>query len=123
MGKFHLSVRGKFDAAHYLEGYQGACANMHGHTWKVEAVFEGGKLDRLGMIVDFKFLKKEMTKIIGEFDHHCVNYILPKEQNPTAENIAKWIFGRLKKAVKSYSVALNVVMVWESDDAWASYSE
>lgn len=123
MGVFNLSIKSKFDSAHFLEGYKGACAQMHGHTWKVECLFEGQKLDELGMVVDFKLLKRELMKIVMELDHHCINYVLPEGTNPTAENIAKWIFKKLKKGAKGFSVRLITVIVWESDDAWASFTE
>ncbi len=70
---------------------------MHGHNWKVEVEVCGNKLDNIGMVMDFKEIKKSTNNIVGELDHEFLNDLEPfKEKNPTAENIAKYIFGRLK---------------------------
>ncbi len=129
MGIYNLCIKAKFDAAHFLEGYKGACATMHGHTWKVEVLFETDRLDELGMAVDFKLLKRELQTLIMQLDHQVVNSVIMEGVNPTAENIARWFFVGMKKNMLTekeqpkYPVRLMSVIVWESDDAWASYSE
>jgi 6-pyruvoyltetrahydropterin/6-carboxytetrahydropterin synthase len=35
-----LIIKDKFDAAHYLKDYEGDCANLHGHTWRVEVYID-----------------------------------------------------------------------------------
>lgn len=125
---YFLSVKDKFEAAHFLSGYRGECANMHGHSWKVEAVFSGGKLDRMGMLIDPVILRRTVRKVVGQFDHRCVNSIFQSrvedtESNPTPENIANWIFDSLEKAVKDMPIQVQTVIVWESEDGWASVTK
>ena len=85
---YELTVRAEFDASHYLPKHEGKCANLHGHTWTVEASILGEKLNDQGMVVDFGDVKA----ILRQFDHHHINDILPI---PTAENIAQHMHGGL----------------------------
>jgi 6-pyruvoyltetrahydropterin/6-carboxytetrahydropterin synthase len=47
--KYTLAVMGHFSAAHFLEGYKGACEDLHGHNWKVELRVSTARLDRIGL--------------------------------------------------------------------------
>ncbi|MGI6451876.1 MAG: 6-carboxytetrahydropterin synthase QueD [Syntrophomonadaceae bacterium] len=119
---FGITVQQEFAAAHRLYQYQGNCSNMHGHTWKVELTVTGDKLDQVGMLIDFRDIKLALAQILEPFDHCCLNDIAPFNQiNPTAENLAKYIFDQAKKRLAGYRVA--VVRVWESGTAFASYTE
>ena len=57
---YRLRVEVDFDAAHRLEGYPGKCANLHGHSWKVEVFVTGEAVDSLGLVCDFGMLKQEL---------------------------------------------------------------
>lgn len=60
-----------FDCAHMLTGYNGACANLHGHTYKLE-VTVGGEIQENGMVVDFAEMKKVLKKVTDGLDHAFV---------------------------------------------------
>lgn len=117
---FSLKVEANFSSAHNLREYKGKCEELHGHNWRVEAVIKSDKLDSLGMVVDFKDIKKELNVILGDLDHKYLNDLEPfKTVNPTSENIARYIFGRLK-----ISLPLTAsVTVWENDTSAAVYEE
>lgn len=103
----------KFDAAHYLKGYAGDCANLHGHTWRFAVTIGGNTVDEVGMLVDFKTIKKVVQGlIIDKVDHKCLNDVLPF--NPTAENISAWIFQQLSLVLNSLFYKLVSVKVWEN---------
>lgn len=125
---FELSIKRRFAAAHRLEGYSGQCAALHGHTWTVEAVVEGESTDSCGMLIDFKILKEMVDGIIIELDHTCLNDVrhfagAGAAINPTAENLAVYIFNMIKEQLKEISPEIRVrgVRVWESPDASAYY--
>ncbi|MDF9408011.1 6-carboxytetrahydropterin synthase QueD [Pelotomaculum isophthalicicum JI] len=126
---YELAIRTRFAAAHCLLNYDGPCAQLHGHTWQVEVVFKGHKLDQKGMLVDFKELKSGVKEVIEELDHQNLNMLEPFKQNsgnnPTAENLARYIFRRLKtKFTDSLENAkIAVVRVGESPEASAAYCE
>ena len=127
---FELSVKRRFAAAHRLEGYQGQCSALHGHTWIVEVMVAGSGLDSCGMLVDFRIIKETVDGIVTDLDHSYLNDIVffsggdPKN-NPTAENIAFYIYGKVKEQIIKISPGLMVrgVRVWESPDASALYRE
>ncbi|MEM0915821.1 MAG: 6-carboxytetrahydropterin synthase QueD [Planctomycetota bacterium] len=85
-----------FEAAHWLpcfpEGHK--CRRMHGHSFKVDVVIEGEADPGKGYLVDFGDIKKHTQPIVDRLDHYCLNDIEGLE-NPTAENLAKWIYDRL----------------------------
>ena len=117
-----LTVRHHFDAAHYLREYHGACSRLHGHRWQVEVTVQGSQLDELGMLVDFGVLKQALKSELQELDHHLINDLSPfTTLNPTAENLAKYLFERL--LVLLAGASLKKVRVYETPDAWAEYEE
>ncbi|KPJ67957.1 hypothetical protein AMJ44_06975 [candidate division WOR-1 bacterium DG_54_3] len=117
---YELMVEESFDAAHALRGYEGPCENLHGHTWKVQIFFEGEKLNKIGLLEDFKVIKRQLQDILAEFDHKLLNDLKPFEtENPSSENLARIIFGKMKDKSK----ALSKVVVWESHTAYAAYWE
>jgi len=117
---FELTVIGYFSGAHRLRKYKGKCEKLHGHNWKVELAVESNQLDKLGMVLDFKFLKDRLNFVLEALDHKYLNDLAYfKEVNPTSENIASYIYGCLKKEIP----ALLSVTVWESDKARATYEE
>jgi len=117
---YRLRIESDFDAAHKLVGYEGKCAELHGHTWKVEVFVVGQKLNDIGVLVDFNMLEERLNKIIERLDHKFLNDI--KEiGNPTCENLSKYIFENLKDLPKN--VKLEKVRVWESGKSWCEYYE
>lgn len=125
---FFLTVEESFDAAHSLRHYEGKCARIHGHTWKVEVQVGGKELNRAGMLIDFSVLRKMLKEILQEFDHCYLNEAAPFAEdglNPTAENIAFYIYRRMKEKLAGVAPVLRVVQVtvFESDRARATYRE
>jgi 6-pyruvoyltetrahydropterin/6-carboxytetrahydropterin synthase len=116
---FELMVEDTFDAAHALRGYEGACENLHGHTWKVQVFLKGNKLNKIGLLEDFKNIKLRLARTLRPFDHKLINDAPPFDKiNPTSENLAATIFKLMKKEYQS----LYKVTVWESATTNASYS-
>lgn len=117
---YELSVKSDFAASHLLRGYEGKCKNLHGHTWKVEVVIQSPKLDRIGMVADFMKVKKELKELLEQLDHAHLNDLPQfKTQNPTTENLAKFIFNEFSKRYPSRR--LKRVTVWESEAAGITF--
>ncbi len=117
---FELTIRGDFASAHFIPGYAGKCKDLHGHTWKTEVTVENGALDKLGMVVDFKVIKQQLKDFLMRIDHVCLND-LPyfKANNPTTENLAKYIFDEFGKI--AHPLQVKKVRVWESDTSDVTY--
>lgn len=117
---YKLSVIKSFASAHCLREYKGKCENMHGHNWKVRAAFCGTKLDKTGMLMDFTDIKAHLDRIMHYLDHKFLNETPPFDEiNPTAENIAAYIFGELKKS-ETETAKVCEVEVWESENSSAA---
>ena len=113
-----ISKKISFDAAHRLPNYDGKCANLHGHHWIVELAVRGEVSKETGMVVDFTLLKEFLESIRNTFDHHLVNEII---ENPTAENICKYIFNRYWSGDCKLPILLSLefIRVWETEDSYA----
>ena len=122
---YELTVRSAFEAAHFIGGYAGKCSRLHGHNWIIEAVVRGEKLDKLGMLIDFKILKAELNKVLDELDHRFLNDLETfAEENPTAENIARKIFKQLAASeIFSGATKLYAVKVFETPNSCVTYYE
>ncbi|OGC35591.1 6-carboxytetrahydropterin synthase QueD [candidate division WOR-1 bacterium RIFOXYB2_FULL_48_7] len=115
---FELQIEDTFDAAHALRGYDGPCENLHGHTWRVQVFFRGDKLNDLGILIDFKTVKKLLKELLDQYDHKNMNELVEfNASNPSSENLAKSIYLQLQPQLKG----LNKVTVWESATTAASY--
>jgi 6-pyruvoyltetrahydropterin/6-carboxytetrahydropterin synthase len=119
---FELTIAGDIAAAHFLRGYDGPCKNLHGHTWKMEATIESNQLNEIGLVVDFRDMKKKLKEFLMHLDHVCLND-LPyfKEVNPSTENLAKYVYQEFSKACRPFK--LKRVRVWESEGSSITYYE
>ena len=112
MRKMFISKDFKFDAAHNLVHYHGKCEKLHGHTYRLRVVLEGTP-DSEGMIIDFIELKQIVKdKVISRLDHAYINDIIPQ---PSAENIAVWIWREIEDSVRRDNCKLYEVHVWETE--------
>jgi 6-pyruvoyltetrahydropterin/6-carboxytetrahydropterin synthase len=120
---YKLSVKDTFASAHFLREYKGKCENLHGHNWRIKISFCGNELQSNGMLIDFTDIKSNLKKIISYLDHKCLNETEPFNKiNPTAENIAVFIFKELKKT-ETKLAKICEVEVCESENSSALYSE
>jgi 6-pyruvoyltetrahydropterin/6-carboxytetrahydropterin synthase len=86
-----------FEAAHRLPGVpdEHKCARLHGHSYRVEVHVAGDVDPRSGMVMDFADIRAAFAPIRDRLDHYYLNEIEGLE-NPTSENLARWIWQRLK---------------------------
>jgi 6-pyruvoyltetrahydropterin/6-carboxytetrahydropterin synthase len=119
---YRLTIHTHFAAAHNLINYQGDCENLHGHNWKVEVTVSARELDKAGLAIDFKILKRETNAVLDLLDHKYLNEIEPFVTNsPSSENIARFLYETLSKRLNNGNVTVYKVNVWESEYACASY--
>jgi len=99
-----LSREFTFEAAHRLpnvpEGHK--CARLHGHSFRVELICEGKVDAHTGWLLDFADLKRAFEPLLEQLDHRYLNEIDGLE-NPTAENIAWWIWTLIKPMLPQLS--------------------
>jgi len=110
-----LRVEFKFAAAHRLPRYQGKCSNLHGHNYQLEVALRGEPDPYSGLLVDFGDVEKLLQEhVLSRCDHANLNDFI---ENPTAENIAVWIWTRLEGKLPG----LFEVRLWEIDNASVVY--
>ena len=133
-----LKTEQSFDSAHFLKGYQGKCANIHGHRWRVVVTIKSDNLlddmQNNGMVIDFGDLKNDLKVIVDDLDHALIIEedslsstvydalvnegfrIIVVPFRPTAENLAKYIYDLLKDKYQVDSID-----VYETPNNCASY--
>ncbi len=95
-----LYKRFQIEAAHRLpnvpEGHK--CARLHGHSFRIRIVLSGEVREPAGWVMDFADVAAAFDPIFGQLDHRYLNDIEGLD-NPTSENLARWIWERLKPAL------------------------
>lgn len=90
-----------FDAAHWLpqvpEGHK--CRKLHGHTYHLTVFISGPLQKNTGWVMDFSEIKSVCKPVIERLDHSLLNEIAGLE-NPTAENVARWLWSQFKPQLK-----------------------
>ena len=134
-----LKTRADFDNAHFLKGYEGKCANIHGHRWTVEIQIKGEEIQKegphRGMLVDFSDVKEDLREEASRLDHTLMyeagslkaeTLAAMKDEGfalvefpfrPTAENLAKHFYDIMKQ--KGYDVVS--AAIYESPENCAIY--
>jgi 6-pyruvoyltetrahydropterin/6-carboxytetrahydropterin synthase len=121
---FEVQVEMTFSAAHRLREYGTKCENIHGHNWTVVAVVRSSKLNSKGVCIDFRELKQSLGEVLDRLDHHDLNELpVFRKQNPSAENIARYVYKELSKKINSRRIKLARIKVAESRGCWATYQK
>ena len=107
-----------FEAAHWLPnvGRTHQCARMHGHSYTVTISVTGEVGDYTGWVVDYADISEAFAPILRQLDHHTLNDYA-ELSNPTAENLARWIWRRLSPSLPG----LSQVSIRETPTAGCSY--
>ncbi|MCK4909235.1 MAG: 6-carboxytetrahydropterin synthase [Planctomycetes bacterium] len=138
---YELVVKTNFAAAHNLRQYRGQCERLHGHNWAVDVYLQSApadsrqRLNKLGMVIDFKDAKKYINQVLKKFDHRHLNTLKefapnrggPRSNrgglNPTTENLARVLHGQIQKKLKGKKIIVTKVCVWESPACGVCYQE
>lgn len=112
----------RFEASHVLPHHDGKCARLHGHSWKGRLICEGETLHqsgpKAGMLVDYHDMTSVIKPLVEEYlDHYHLNESLALE-NPTSEEVARWIYDQVKPQLPS----LVAVVVEETCTSRCTYS-
>jgi len=93
------------------------CARVHGHSFRVEIHVSGPVDPHLGWVMDFADVKTAFEPLFQRLDHHYLNDV-PGLENPTSENLARWIWRELKTRLP----LLACVVVHETCTSGARYA-
>jgi 6-pyruvoyltetrahydropterin/6-carboxytetrahydropterin synthase len=119
---YEISITTHFSAAHHLVDYKGACAEPHGHNWETTVFIRGTDLDRLGILVDFRKVKKFVKQAMDELDHTDLNKLPAfSKANPTSENIARHVYWKLSAKLNGSRYAVARVTIAETPGNKVTY--
>lgn len=122
--QYTVKVTNYFCGAHRLRGYKGDCVDVHGHNYQLTTEITATQLDELGMVVDFAHARPIIDTIIQQIDHKFFNEISPFDQiNPTAENIAAWLFQQIAQQLNSDRIRVKAVNLQETPYEAVRYTE
>lgn len=93
------------------------CARVHGHSFRVELHVGGPVDEKLGWVMDFADVRSAFEPLFQQLDHHYLNDV-PGLDNPTSENLARWVWRELKPRLPS----LSRIVVHETCTSGASYT-
>jgi len=129
----------EFDAAHRIINHESKCKMLHGHRYCLEATFIADNLDNLGRVIDFGVIREVLGGWIDDnFDHNTILSIKDKElgekiakitgqkiyyikENPTAENIANYIFSEIcPKLFADKNVKCVAIKLYETPNCYAN---
>ncbi len=138
---YYIKSEQSFDAAHFLKGYKGKCANIHGHRWRVTCEVKRKTLlsddHNRDMLEDFSVVKDALGKICDKFDHSLIfeagslkeeTYKALKNEGfsmnevpfrPTAEKFAEYFYEELK----NMNLEVHRIEVFETPTNSAVYEE
>lgn len=93
-----------FEAAHSLPNVppDHQCARVHGHSYKLKVVVSGPIVEPQGWVVDFAEIKSVVKPVVKQLDHYYLNEV-PGLENPTCENLAVWIWEKVKPDLSQLS--------------------
>lgn len=140
---FKISKEFSFDMAHLLDGHDGKCQNLHGHTYKLQVEVSQALIAtgaKKGMVMDFSALKDCVKRAILDPMDHAFIYDINSEresqiaqllqqlqsktfafpQRTTAEELARFIFNRLKY---EENLPVCAIRLWETPTSFCEYTE
>ncbi|WP_386692392.1 MULTISPECIES: 6-carboxytetrahydropterin synthase QueD [unclassified Lonepinella] len=138
---FKVSKEFSFDMAHILDGHDGKCQNLHGHTYKLQVEVSGDLVAggaKKGMVIDFTDVKTVVKKaILDPMDHSFIYDTTSQREckianllneldsktfgipmRTTAEEMARFIFNRLKN-----ELPISAIRLWETPTSFCEYRE
>jgi len=120
---YEVTVKKSFSTAHTLKGIGGRCEELHGHNFVVEVSVTTPDLNREGLAIDFRVLKGWTEEVLETLDHKYLNDVpYFNALNPSAENIARFVYERIAQKAHLQKIRVSQVIVWESEDARVSYN-
>ena len=121
--KYQVIIEDGFSSAHALRHYHGETEPLHGHNFRVQVVVEGKRLqNKVKYLSDFVQLQKALQAVVKPLDHVNLNEIPPFDrENPSAENLSRFIGMEFVRHWKESGVRLQSVTVWETPESAARY--
>jgi 6-pyruvoyltetrahydropterin/6-carboxytetrahydropterin synthase len=120
---FEVGVVAHFTAGHHLVGDFGPASQPHTHDYRIDATVQGNALRTDGTLFDITDLQTALRAVVADLDGRSLNDVAELTQpNSTAEIVSRYVFRRVAPLLTGRGLTRLVVRVWESAEAYASYS-
>jgi 6-pyruvoyltetrahydropterin/6-carboxytetrahydropterin synthase len=121
---YEASYETTFCATHRLLSAGQPCEPLHGHDWRVEITAAADSLDDAGLVIDFEQLKRALAEVTARFHYGDIgSHPDLAGQSPSAEVVARYIFGEVRKLLGPAGARLKHVRVFEAPGCSATYAE
>jgi 6-pyruvoyltetrahydropterin/6-carboxytetrahydropterin synthase len=121
---YEVYVAARFEAAHRLVGDFGPASRMHGHTYRMESILRGQRLQDDGTLYDIGELRQAVDDLAASLDYQDLNEVPDlAEVNTTAEAVADYCWERLAVPLRDRGLDSLVVRIWESPDVYAARTD
>jgi 6-pyruvoyltetrahydropterin/6-carboxytetrahydropterin synthase len=121
---YEVTITTQFSAAHRLKYLDGKYENLHGHNWVATVTVQSKELNAMGVGIDFVDLKKQTDDLLSRLDYQTLNEVPPFDaMNPSAENVARWLYGELNSRIQEEGVGVKRVEIRELPNCGAAYYE
>jgi 6-pyruvoyltetrahydropterin/6-carboxytetrahydropterin synthase len=118
---YEVYVAARFEAAHRLVGNFGPASRMHGHTYRMEVILRGQRLQDDGTLYDIGDLRQAVEDLAASLNYRELNEVADLvDVNTTAEAVADYCWERLAAPLRDRGLASLVVRIWESPDVYAA---
>ena len=118
---YEIGVTAQFEAAHRLVGDFGPATRLHGHTYRLEAIVRGDRLDATYVLYDIGKLRAAVDGLAASLNYRDLNEMPGlAETNTTAERVADYCWETLAAELRGQSLRSLLVRVWESPQVYAA---
>lgn len=121
---YEIGVMAQFEAAHRLVGEFGPATRLHGHTYRLDAVVRGERLNATGALYDIGRLREGVDALAAALHYRDLGDVPGlAEVNTTAEEVAHYCWERLARDLRGQGLTSLMVRVWESPQVYAARDE
>jgi 6-pyruvoyltetrahydropterin/6-carboxytetrahydropterin synthase len=121
---YEIGILAQFEAAHRLVGDFGPATRMHGHTYRLEVVVRGPRLNADGVLVDIGQLRPAVDALAASLHYQNLDEIPGLAgRNTTAEVVASYCWDQLADDLRGQGVESLLVRVWENPQVYAARDE
>ncbi len=118
---YEIGVSAQFEAAHQLVGDFGPATRLHGHTYRLDVVIRGERLQPDGTLYDIGRLSSSVSELVGQLHYQNLDTVPGLAgANTTAERVADFCWEQLAPALRGRDLTMLIVRVWESPQAYAA---
>src|SRR5436190_20333245 len=121
---YEIGVSAQFEAAHALTGDFGPATRLHGHTYRLEVIVRGERLDSDGVLYDIGKLRTAVDALAGSLNYCNLNEVPGLAgMNTTAEAVAQYCWRTLAPQLRGQALTSLLVRVWESPQVYAALDD